>query len=258
LTSPWNPDQYHRFRDERSQPFFDLLELVEPTAGGRVVDLGCGTGELTRILHERSGAAETLGVDNSETMLAKSGSVAGGGLRFETADIATFEGPGAFDIVFTNAALQWLPDHESLIPQVASLVKPGGQLAFQVPANADHPSHLVAHAVAREEPFATALNGYVREWPVLPPERYAEMLDELGFVQQSVRLQVYGHHLESTNGAVEWVKGTLLTDYERRMPPELYQGYLARYRERLVAEVGMRSPYFYAFKRVLAVGRKPA
>ena len=256
MPSTWNPDQYHRFRDERSKPFFDLLDLCKPVPGGAVIDLGCGTGELTRVLHERSQAETTLGLDSSETMLARAAEHAVGGLRFEQGDIAS--AGGEYDLVFSNAALQWLDGHEALIPAVARLVAPGGQLAFQVPANADHPSHLVAHAVAREEPFATALGGYVRTWPVLPPERYAEILDGLGFGELTVRLEVYGHHLESTHGVVEWVKGSLLTDYEKRMPAKLYQRYLARYRERLLAEIGERAPYFYAFKRVLARGRRPA
>lgn len=256
MPSTWNPDQYHRFRDERSKPFFDLLSLVESCPGGSAVDLGCGTGELTRVLHERSQAATTLGLDSSETMLAKTATHAGSGLRFELGDIAAFQGD--YDLVFSNAAFQWLDGHESLIPAIAAHVKPGGQFAFQVPANADHPSHLVAHAVAREEPFSAALGGYVREWPVLPPERYAEILDGLGFEGLTVRLEVYGHHLESSDGVVEWVKGTLLTDYEKRMPAELFQRYLARYRERLLGEIGARAPYFYAFKRVLARGRKLA
>lgn len=254
MASTWNPDQYHRFRDERSKPFFDLLDLVEPLPGGSAIDLGCGTGELTRVLHERSRAGTTLGLDSSETMLAKAAEHEGDGLTFEHGDITDFD--GAYDLVFSNAALQWLDAHETLIPEVAGHVKPGGQLAFQVPANADHPSHLVAHAVAAEEPFATALGGYVRQWPVLPPERYAEILDGLGFEDLRVRLEVYGHHLESSEGVVEWVKGSLLTDYEKRMPGDLYQRYLARYRERLLAEIGTKAPYFYAFKRVLARGRK--
>ena len=256
MSSPWNPEQYHRFRNERSQPFFDLLDLVEPCPGGRVIDLGCGTGELTKILHERTAAAETVGLDSSETMLAKAAEHSGRGLRFELGPLEAFG--GEFDVVFSNAALQWVNGHEALVPAIAGHVKPGGQLTFQVPANADHPSHLVAHRVAREEPFATALGGYSRDWPVLAPERYAEMLYQLGFEQQSVRLQVYGHVLDSSEGAIEWVKGTLLTDYQKRMTAELYEQYLARYREALLAEIGERAPYFYAFKRVLAWGRKPA
>ena len=257
MSADWNPDQYERFRNERSQPFFDLLELVQPAPGGRAVDLGCGTGELTQVLHERLGAAETLGIDSSPAMLERAAQFAGGGLRFELADIATFAAERPFDVVFSNAALQWLPDHERLVPRVAELVAPGGQLAFQVPANADHPSHTIAHAVAREEPFATALGGYVRDWPVLPPERYAELLDGLGFEHVHVRLQVYVHRLASSDEVVEWVRGTLLTDYERRLGPELYARYLERYRERLLADIGERAPYVYTFKRVLAAGRRP-
>ncbi|MCL6643992.1 MAG: methyltransferase domain-containing protein [Dehalococcoidia bacterium] len=257
MSADWNPDQYERFRNERSQPFFDLLELVQPAPGGRAVDLGCGTGELTRVLHERLGAAETLGIDSSPAMLERAAQFAGGGLRFELADIATFAAERPFDVVFSNAALQWLPDHERLVPRVAELVAPGGQLAFQVPANADHPSHLIAHALAREEPFATALGGYVRDWPVLPPELYAGLLDGLGFEHVHVRLQVYVHRLASSDEVVEWVRGTLLTDYERRLGPELYAQYLARYRERLLGDIGERAPYVYTFKRVLAAGRRP-
>ncbi len=254
MSSPWNPDQYHRFQNERSQPFFDLLDLVEPAPGGDVIDLGCGTGELTKVLHDKAQSRTTVGLDSSETMLAKAQAHAGGGLTFQQGNIDGFG--GKYDIVFSNAALQWLNGHEALIPAVAAHVKPGGQLAFQVPANADHPSHLIAHAVAKEEPLASALGGYTREWPVLPPERYAEILHALGFAELHVRLQVYGHHLESSDGVIEWVKGTLLTDYERRMQPALYQQYLARYRERLLAEIGEHAPYFYAFRRILVRGRK--
>ncbi len=77
----WNPEQYGRFRDERARPFFDLLDLVQPRPGMRVVDLGCGTGELTRELHRRLSARETIGIDNSPAMLAKSAAFAGDGLQ---------------------------------------------------------------------------------------------------------------------------------------------------------------------------------
>jgi trans-aconitate 2-methyltransferase len=256
MASPWNPDQYARFRNERSQPFFDMLELVQPAPGGRAVDLGCGTGELTPALHFRLQARESVGIDNSESMLAKSGEFAGDGVRFERGEIGAFAPAEPFDVVFSNAALQWVDRHEELFPRLASAVAPGGQLAVQMPANDDHPSHLTAHAVASEEPFATALGGYSRSWPVKKPEWYAELLDRLGFSEQSVRLQVYGHHLASREEVVEWVKGTLLTDYQKRMPAESYERYLQRYRERLMAQLEDRRPYFYAFKRVLVWGRK--
>lgn len=257
MTSPWKPEQYERFRNERSQPFFDLLSLVEPAPGGRVVDLGCGTGELTRVLHVKSRAKLTIGVDNSETMLAKSRQFTGDGLMFERAEIESFQSQQPFDVLFSNAAFQWVDDHASLIPRLVEMVAPGGQFAFQVPANADHVSHLTAREVAHESPFVEALNGYDRPWPVMQPEWYAELLDGLGLTNLQVRLQVYGHKLSSSMEVVEWVKGTFLTDYQRRMPADLYERYLERYTGLLLERLGDRRPYFYAFKRILVRGRKP-
>src|SRR5690348_12606638 len=105
MSDPWNPAQYERFKNERSQPFFDLLALCAPVENGRVVDLGCGTGELTRVVHERLRARETLGLDRSASMLERSASFATNALRFEQGDLATFA-DGGWDLVFSNAALQ--------------------------------------------------------------------------------------------------------------------------------------------------------
>src|SRR4051812_32616510 len=144
----WNPAQYERFRDERSQPFFDLMALVEARPAMRVVDLGCGTGELTRLLHQTLRASETLGLDSSAAMLAKSQAFASDGLRFAQQDIDEFAAEGEFDLVFSNAALHWLQDHEALLTQLTKALKPSGQLAVQVPANDDHPTHVVAAELA--------------------------------------------------------------------------------------------------------------
>ena len=256
MASPWNPTQYERFRNERSQPFFDLLNMVAPAPGGTAVDLGCGTGELTKMLHEKLRARETVGIDNSETMLARSAEHAGDGLRFELGSVCDFTRESPVDVLFSNAALQWVDGHETVFPQLLGAVAGGGQVAIQMPANDDHASHRVAFAVAAEEPFASAMDGYQRAWPVRPPEWYAELLDSQGFTEQSVRLQVYGHHLESRDGVIEWVKGTLLTDFEKRLTPEMYQRFLIRYRERLMIELDDTRPFFYAFKRILIWGRK--
>jgi trans-aconitate 2-methyltransferase len=257
MTSAWNPAQYERFRDERSRPFFDLLDLVaRPDAPPRVVDLGCGTGELTRELHRRVQARETLGIDSSAEMLARSAAFAGDGLRFERRDIEGFADADGFDVVFSNAALQWLPDHERLLGRVAALARPGGQLAVQVPANFDHASHTTARDVAREDEFRAPLGGHERAPSVLAPEAYSELLHRLGFAEQHVRLQVYAHTLASRDEVVEWVRGTLLTDYQRRLPPALFERFLARYREVLLARLPDERPFLFPFKRVLLWGRR--
>jgi trans-aconitate 2-methyltransferase len=252
----WDPERYGRFAAERAEPFYDLLDLVRPVPGGRVVDLGCGGGELTRELHRRLRAGETLGLDSSPAMLARAAEVAGDGLRFELGDIAGFA-EGGWDVIFSNAALHWLPDHESLLARLVAGLRDGGQLAVQMPANHDHPSHLVAAEVAGAEPFRTALGGYRRQSPVQAPEWYAELLDRLGLTEQHVRLQVYLHRLAGPEEVVEWVRGTLLTDYAARMPADLFEEFLAAYRERLLPRLAdRRRPYPYPFKRLLFWARR--
>jgi trans-aconitate 2-methyltransferase len=235
--SAWSPDQYDKFRDERAQPFWDLVALIDPRPHMRIVDLGCGTGELTRALHERLQATETIGVDNSESMLAKAQTVPG--VHFQNAPIESFDQKG-FDLVFSNAALHWVGDHEALFRRLTGLLSPAGQLAVQMPANDDHPSHVTAAEVARE------LGMEPKPVPLLSPERYAALLRELGYRRQHVRLQIYGHVLPSSEDVVEWVKGTLLTFYQRRD-----QRFIERYRERLLQRIGKQQPYFYTYKRIL-------
>jgi trans-aconitate 2-methyltransferase len=254
--SAWNPDQYNKFQNERSQPFYDLLAMVQPVPGGLAIDLGCGTGELTRELHRHAQARSTIGLDNSETMLERSKQFAGSGLTFKLGTVLRFAPRTPFDIVFSNAAMQWVPDHEKLFERLAAGLAEGGQLAIQMPSNHDHPSHLIAHEVAREEPFLSELGGYTRYVPVQPVDWYAQKLFDLGLREQSVRMQVYGHVLESREAVIEWVKGTLLTDYEQRLSPEMYAEYLARYRERLLPELSDSKPYLYPFKRILLWARK--
>jgi len=258
----WNPAQYRKFGAERARPFDDLLALVEPAPGGRAVDLGCGTGELTARLHRHLGAAATVGLDSSAAMLEKARPLEGDGLRFELGDIAAFAADAGYDVVLSNAALHWIPDHPALLARLRAALRPGGQLAVQVPANADHPSHALAFEVANEAPFAEALraagDALDEATPVLAPERYAERLDELGFADQHVRLQVYGHHLARSADVVEWTKGTTLTRYQRGLAPALFDQFVARYRARLLGAIGERAPYFYTFKRLLFAARLPA
>jgi len=239
----WDVDQYERFKNERAQPFRDLAALIEPRHNMRIVDLGCGTGELTRELHEQLAASETLGIDSSESMLQKASPSAT--LHFQRGDIESFTTDRPFDLVFSNAALHWIPDHERLFTRLMSLLAPNGQLAAQMPANHDHPSHRIAAELA------TSFGIAPRTVNVLPPESYAVLLHCLGFKRQHVRLQVYGHVLPSTRDVVEWTKGSTLTPYRDALPSDRYEEFLAEYTDRLVATLGDARPYFYTFKRVI-------
>lgn len=241
----WDPQQYERFKGERAQPFHDLAALVERRPHMRVVDLGCGTGELTRYLHEQLGARETLGIDSSDSMLQKAAAFAGDTLRFERAQIESWSADQPFDLVFSNAALHWVEDHPSLFARLATFVAPGGQLAVHMPSNEDHQSHAIAREVAVELGHAPRISS------VLPVERYAVMLHRLGFARQHVRMQVYGHLLSESRDVVEWVRGSLLTDYQQRMTAAQFAEFLDVYTKRVTAALGGERPFFYTYNRLL-------
>ncbi|HKR63424.1 MAG TPA: methyltransferase domain-containing protein [Thermoanaerobaculia bacterium] len=241
----WSPTQYTRFAAERRQPFDDLLALVERRARMRVADLGCGTGELTRELHDALGAEETIGIDNSETMLLKAGHFGGEMLRFQQGNIEEFVTDRPFDLIFSNAALHWVADHERLFARLTNLLSTRGQLAVQMPDNDAHLSHIIAAEVA-EKYGATPRPDYV-----LDAAQYAEILHRLGYERQHVRVQIYGHLLPSTEDVVEWVRGALLTHYQSQLSEDKFADFLSEYRERLVSALGAHRPYFYTYERVL-------
>jgi trans-aconitate 2-methyltransferase len=209
-------------------------------------------------LHEHLDAAETLGIDNSDTMLERAAAHSVQGLRFTLGDIATWE-PEPVDLVFSNAALHWVPDHHALLRRLTRRLPHGGQLAVQVPANGDHPSHTVLTALAAEPPYADALAADPPPDPakrVLLPEQYAELLDDLGFAEQHVHLRVYCHKLDSSADVIEWVKGTHLTQFKARLSIDLYEQLLVEYRQRLLDVIGDRRSYLYTFKRILFWARR--
>lgn len=252
MTDTWNPAQYDKFQREREQPFFDLLSLVRPTTNMRVVDLGCGTGRLTRLLHDRLHARETTGIDRSSRMLDESRQNASSGLTFDVGTIEAFPGDrGAFDLIFSNAAFHWVEDHRALLARLAGALTSSGQLAFQVPAQHDQPSHRVAEELTEVDPFRGAFNGWHRPQPVLEPHEYSRMLYNLGFHDPVVRLHIYPHVLAGPEDVVEWMKGTLITEYERQLPAELHGPFVQAYRERLLKCLGNTRPFFFPFRRIL-------
>lgn len=259
----WDPEQYRRFGAERAAPFHDLLALLRPGPIERAVDLGCGPGELTALAAERLGVDRMLGVDHSPDMLAAARAYEDDRVHFVHGDIAAWRSDHDHDLVLAAASLQWVPDHLGVLHRWTAALRPGGQLAVQVPANAHAATHTVAAAVAATEPYRSAFGS---DGPpadpvaanVLAPEDYAQLLYDLGFEDIHVHLRVYAHVLPSTGHAVEWVKGTTLTRFRARLSDELYARFLVDYERELLLAMGDRSPCFFPFNRILFVGRRPS
>lgn len=245
---PWDPAQYHKFQAERAAPFENLVKLIRVREGLRVIDLGCGTGELTARLADMLPGSDVLGVDSSPAMLEKAEPLERPGLRFELMPIEAVS--GEWDVVFSHAAIHWVDDHETLISRLFGMVAPSGQIAVQMPSNHTHFSHVIARELAGEEPYHSALGGWSRTVPVLPIETYAALLYQAGGEAITVFEKVYPHVLENADAIAEWTRGTLLVPYMERLPEPLRQAFLEDYKTRLRRhEPG--SPVFYGFRRTL-------
>ncbi|HUF98750.1 MAG TPA: methyltransferase domain-containing protein [Ilumatobacter sp.] len=259
MAADWDPTQYERFKAQRAQPFWDLIDLLNDDPLARAVDLGCGTGELTAAAATQLSVGQMTGIDNSPAMLAEAQQHARHGVEFVHGEIDTWTSAADHDLVLANAALQWVPDHAEVLTRWTAALRSGGQLAVQVPANSDHASHLASVAVAHTEPFLSAMGGDPPPDPVadnvLAAEAYAELLYRLGFADPNVRLQVYPHVMPSTAAVVEWTKGTSLTRFFKVLPRELHTPFVDAYRHELIKRVGDHSPYLFAFKRILMHAR---
>lgn len=224
----WDPGQYARFGDERSRPGLELIARMPQVEARTVFDLGCGTGELTSVLAGRFPGATVVGLDSSADMLAKARAIEG--IDWRQGDIAAWRPDAPADVIFTNAALQWLPDHQGLFPRLLSCLAPGGVLACQMPNNFTEPSHRLMRAVASSAPFAKKLAGTRGLAPVARPDSYFDWLAPLA---ASIDLWEtrYWHVLEGEDPVVEWVKGTGLRPFLDRLEPDDRSAFLVAYAE---------------------------
>jgi trans-aconitate 2-methyltransferase len=259
----WNPALYRRYEDERTRPAQELLARVPLAGAGRVFDLGCGPGNSTELLTRRFPGAQVVGIDNSEAMLASARERLRE-VRFEFGDIAAWrpsaseEGPP--DLIYANAALQWVPGHAALIPRLFAALAPGGVLAVQMPDNQREPSHRLMREVAAERPWAGAIgDAQGQRAELLGIEAYYDLL-AAGAAQVDVWHTVYQHPMASAAAIVEWLRGTGLRPYVERLAPELQAGYLAEYERRIDAAYPPRADghRLLAFPRLFIVARRKA
>lgn len=247
----WNPDIYNKFKQERFGPFYDLIKLVKVKPDLKVIDLGCGTGELTRKLADALPDTTVLGIDSSQEMLNDAAAFQNKQVSFLKRGIEEqLSSDEHWDLIFSNAAIQWLGNHESLFPEIISKVNPGGQLVVQVPSNHHHFTHTSLISLASTKPFAEAFNGYTRSSPVLGIENYAELFFQHGGTEITVFEKIYPHVLKDADALFDWVSGTAMIPYVERLPPAIRQEFITAYKEGLRHEF-KGSPVFYPFKRTI-------
>ena len=253
LTPGWDPAKYLEFAGHRLRPALDLLARVPAAAPAVVQDLGCGAGNVTRLLVERWPGAAVTGVDGSAAML-ESARAAVPAVEWIRADIADWRGDRPADVVFSNAALHWLDDHAGLFPRLVSGLAPGGTLAVQMPRNHGAPSHTEMVAAAEAGPWRERLRPALRTRPVAGPAVYHDIL-----ASHVSRLDIweteYLHALEGDNPVVEWTRGSALKPLLDHLQEPERSGFLAEYSARIARAYppGPDGRTLFPFRRLFIV-----
>ena len=253
----WDPDRYLTYADERGRAFVELVARIGASAPGSVVDLGCGPGNLTSLLRERWPDADVSGLDSSPEMVDKARAV-DPSIAFEVADLRTWASEAEpVDVLVSNAALQWVPDHLDLLPNLVGRVRPGGWLAFQVPGNFEEPSHTIRRDLAVEAPYAE----HTRDVAVPSshdPVVYLEALAGLGCIVDAWET-TYLHVLTGPDPVFTWVSGTGARPTLQALSDDLRPAFEEEFRRRLRAAYPERDGrVVLPFRRIFVVAQVSA
>jgi trans-aconitate 2-methyltransferase len=263
----WDPDQYQRFAGQRARPFFELLARVGAADPRLVADLGCGPGELTAALAARWPDAEVVGVDSSPEMIRAAGALPAAGqpegrqgptgrLSFVLADLRAWQPARAADVIISNAALQWVPDHLAVLARWPGMLAAGGWLAFQVPANFDQPSYQILTELASSQRWHPLLRDAALNRQAAQPAQYLDLLARAGCDVDAWET-TYLHVLPGSDPVLDWYKGTGLRPVLAALGSELAGEFTAEYGAR-VREAYPAAPYgtVLPFRRVFVVASR--
>ncbi len=252
----WDPAQYEKFKNERARPFFDLLAQLDDISPKIVVDLGCGTGELTAELAQKWPQAPVLGTDNSPEMVEKPKPYATDRLRFELNEMAQWTPRAPVDLIFSNSAFHWLQPHEEQIQRLARFVAPRGTFAFQAPNQYREPSHTIIQEVRNAPEWKPIVGSATSDGYLAEPHWYLDALQAMGFVPR-VWETIYYQVLEGDNAALEWVKGTALRGVLAKLDPERQKRFLAQCAEKFsVAYPKTGDGTLFPYRRMFVVAKR--
>jgi trans-aconitate 2-methyltransferase len=253
MAHTWDPGTYLEYGDERARPFVDLVARVGATDPRSVVDLGCGPGHLTALLRRRWPAADVVGVDSSAEMVAAA--EPGSGVRMVVGDLREWAPTSPVDVLVSNAALQWVPDHLALLPRLVDQVAPGGWFAFQVPGNFAAPSHALRRRLEEDPRFAPYLEG-VAGPDAHDPGVYLEALLDRG-CEVDAWETTYLHVLAGDDPVFTWAVGTGARPTLEALPDGPRQEFEGEFRRALRdAYPSTRHGTVLPFRRVFVVARR--
>jgi trans-aconitate 2-methyltransferase len=255
---PWNPEVYNQFKNIRYKPFFDLMALISSNGLEKAVDIGCGTGEQTKILSAKFESTDFVGIDPSPQMLEKSKVFIRPNLTIKQATVEEFIASNSnqkWDLIFSNAALQWSDNHQTLFPQLISLLSNKGQFAVQMPMQNDNILNKLLLELVQEQPYSGYLQGYKRESPVLSIDQYAQMLFENGLNNLQIIQKVYPIIADNPQTLLDFISGSALIPYLERLDASQQKLFIAEFKARIQHEF-KSFPAMYAFKRLLLYGNK--
>jgi trans-aconitate 2-methyltransferase len=214
----WNPQLYLQYGKERTQPSRDLVARIQLDNPGSIIDLGCGPGNSTQILKERWPHADITGLDKSPGMIEKAGKDYPD-QKWIVGDVASMEGEQQYDLVFSNATLQWLPDHHLLIPKLFRLVKPNGVMATQLPANQNSPLHQLLIATSRKRKWSSYTEGVEK---LLTYNNAGFYYDAFSSIAKSVAIweTIYYHIYNSHQDLIDFYKSTGMKPILERLPDD--------------------------------------
>ena len=216
--SDWQPDRYLQFHSERTQPSIDLVAKIDKVAPEYIIDIGCGPGNSTQVLSHRWPQSKIIGIDTSASMIARAG------LDFpkqewQTANASTYEPTTKFDIVFSNAVIQWIPDHEKLFAKFHSLLCGGGIVAVQIPLFWDMPLGVIIDEVAQDIRWKNRTEKVERIFTIHDHVFYYDLLSSL-FTSIELWETDYLHILESHESIIEMMRSTGLKPYHELLSDE--------------------------------------